>query len=58
MLFLFHLAETHQSLEILFMMQRKDLMCKLDKIFGFQRKRTIDEDIMPMQYTATLGERY
>ena len=34
------------------------LMCQLDKIFGFQRKRTIDEDIMPMQYTATVGERY
>lgn len=34
------------------------LMCQLDKIFGFQRKGTIDEDIMPMQYTATVGERY
>ena len=55
---IFHSAETRQCLEILFMMQRKNLMCKLDKIFGFQRKRTIDEDIMPMQYTATVGERY
>ena len=55
---IFHSAETRQCLEILFMMQCKNLMCQLDKIFGFQRKRTIDEDIMPMQYTATVGERY
>ena len=40
------------------MMHRKNLMCQLDKIFGFQRKRTIEEDIIPMQYTATVWEIY